>query len=214
MRIICITENVFGVNSYCIAERNHVILVDPIATEDLEKIVSNHVVDFAILTHEHFDHIYSVNDLQVRYGIRFLCGKEAIEGLSNPSINMSRYVDYLSSVIPFGNHKAKVGEYTCAADGVLLDGESIQWMDHKLTIRYLPGHSKGSIGIVLDNYFLFSGDTIFKNYPSAVRLPGGSSKLFSMVTTPFLSSLQDSMIVYPGHGESFLLRERYNNEIM
>ena len=79
MRIICITENVFGVNSYCIAERNHVILVDPIATEDLEKIVSNHVVDFAILTHEHFDHIYSVNDLQVRYGIRFLCGKEAIE---------------------------------------------------------------------------------------------------------------------------------------
>lgn len=209
MNIYCATDERFGVNSYVIEENGHCILIDPVLTDDLVKQISELTIDFAILTHEHFDHISGVNELKHRFGTKVICGEQAAERLKDPGLNLSRFQDYIVQVIPFGNSKTGSEEYSCMADETVADGQIICWEEHRVLFKEIPGHSVGSISVQLDNEALFPGDTIFKGYPTATRLPGGSTKQFRRITEPWLDSMPQNIRVYPGHGDPFLLKERY-----
>jgi hydroxyacylglutathione hydrolase len=200
----------FAVNTYWVIENEHIILIDPVAP--LENGKCSHTVyyfDFAILTHEHYDHISSVNELKTEYGFPVFCGESAKNGLMDPTVNMSRYVEFLKQYIPFGTGEADSCYYSCQADRFLKSGEIVEWQGHELQFIETPGHSKGSICVLLDDRYLFSGDTIFKEYPTATRMPGGSTKAFRTITEPWLDSLPQDIVVYPGHTEPFRLSERY-----
>lgn len=200
----------FAVNTYWLIEHGHVILIDPIAP-----LVSDNrgegccVPDFAILTHEHFDHICSVNELKNEYGFPILCGTNAKDGLTDPAVNMSRYAEFLKQFIPFEIGEIDQCDYSCQADRFLENEEQIEWQGHKLFMKETPGHSKGSICILVDDKYLFSGDTIFREFPVATRMPGGSTRAYKTITEPWLESLPQDIVVYPGHTDSFGLFERY-----
>lgn len=198
----------FAVNTYWLIENEHVILIDPVTPLENDKL-SHAEFDFAILTHEHYDHICCANELKAVFGFPFFCGEKAKDGLTDPTVNMSRYVEFLKQFIPFGTDGANSCDYSCQADRFLKNGEVIEWQGHKLLIKESPGHSQGSICILLDDQYLFCGDTIFKEYPTATRMPGGSTKAFKTITEPWLDSLPQDILVYPGHAEPFRLFERY-----
>lgn len=91
--------------------------------------------------------------------------------------------------------------YSCEADRTF-DGECrMSWEGHSLWLKETPGHSAGSICILLDEKILFSGDSLVTGHPTILRLPGGSKKNFKMITIPFFESLDSELVVYPGHGE-------------
>jgi glyoxylase-like metal-dependent hydrolase (beta-lactamase superfamily II) len=205
-------SSLFAINTYWLIENKHVILIDPITPLKYGDFsCGSFLIDLAFLTHEHYDHIYCVNELKTEYGFPIACGENAKEGLLNPTLNMSRYMELLKQYIPFGTGEAVSCDYSCKADRLLKDGETIIWQNHKLFIKETPGHSKGSICILLDDQYLFSGDTIFKDYPTATRLPGGSTKAFNTITETWLNSLPQDIMVYPGHTEPFRLIERYKS---
>lgn len=209
MNIHCAADEWFGVNSYVIDENGHCFLIDPVLTDYFVNLVSDQIIDFAILTHEHYDHISGVNELKQKFGTKVLCGERAAERLKDPGLNLSRFQDYIVQVIPFGNGQTGSEEYSCMADETVADGQIICWEGHRLLFKETPGHSVGSISVLLDNEALFPGDTIFKNYPTATRLPGGSTKQFKQITEPWLDTLPPNIMVFPGHGDAFLLKERY-----
>lgn len=209
MNILCVRDECFGVNSYVISEDGHCILIDPVISDELLRCIAKFEIDFAVLTHEHYDHISGVNDLKQLYNVKFLCGEKAAERMKDPGLNLSRFQDYIVQVIPFGNGKISDKEYSCTADQTVIDNQIIQWEGHSLFFKDTPGHSIGSISILLDGEILFSGDTIFRDYPTATRLPGGSTKQFHTVTEPWLNTLSQDIQVLPGHGEAFLLKERH-----
>ena len=78
---------------------------------------------------------------------------------------------------------------------------------HKIFLKETPGHSKGSICILVDEKILFSGDTLVTGHETILRLPGGSKKDFAGITLPYLESLDREIMVYPGHGEPQKLAE-------
>ena len=212
MQILSFTDIQAGMNSYAVQEGTHCFFIDPVLSDDIKEIIHNYIVDFAVLTHEHYDHIRGVNEIKKAYPqIVIWCSKKAIKGLSDPSINMSRYLDFLNAVLPFGNGTAVSCDYTCSADKTCEDQETTLWEGHQLLFKETPGHSAGSLSVLLDNLYLFSGDTIFKKYPTATRLPGGSTKQFRQITEPWLNSLPQDVYVYPGHADPFLLKERYKS---
>lgn len=211
MIISAFTEESFGVNSYILEEGNHAVLIDPIVTNALKSKLDGIKLDGAILTHEHVDHILGVNVLKKQFGTKVLCGQKAAKSLLDPSRNMSRYQEFIVKVLPFGSGTISNEDYICKADETLADGQSFQWQGHEILIKETPGHSAGSIAILVDWQYLFSGDTVFKNYPTATRLPGGSSKAFARITEPWLDSLPQELTVYPGHTEPFPLKERYRS---
>ena len=209
MIIDFIVEPIFGVNSYIVKDNRHCILIDPIGIDALNKKISNCIIDFIAVTHEHFDHIRDINCLKQIYDKPIICGEKAKKGLANPSKNMSQYLEYLVTAIPFGNHEIAFKEYSCDADLIVKDNQTIKWQGHIILFKETPGHSRGSISILIDNKYLFSGDTIFKDYQTATKLPGGSTKDFRQITEPWLNSLSQNVMVYPGHTEPFKLLERF-----
>ena len=116
MRIERVTNPTFGVNTYFLEEDEHAILVDPVLPFQRDDTFDEMKVDFVLLTHEHYDHISSVSEVRQRFGCPIACGEKALEGLLDPSKNMSRYVEYLRQYIPFGIGEVASCSYSCRAD--------------------------------------------------------------------------------------------------
>ena len=67
-------------------------------------------------------------------------------------------------------------EYTCLADQTFEDEMNLEWQGHFFRLFEIPGHSQGSIGILLDGKEFFSGDSLMENSEIELRMPGGSRK--------------------------------------
>ena len=78
------------------------------------------------------------------------------------------------------------------------DGDTIDFGNSKLKVLHTPGHSKDSICLMGDGK-LFSGDTLFVGNCGRIDLPGGSAKDLYHSLFDVLYSLDDELIMYPGH---------------
>ena len=103
-------------------------------------------------------------------------------------------------------------------DITVKDGDYIEFGKSKLKIIHTPGHSKDSICLIGDGK-IFSGDTLFVGNCGRVDLPGGSASELYHSLFDILYSLDDNLIMYPGHNygnteTSTLGQEKITNLIM
>ncbi len=196
---------------YIVHSGNHVIMIDPFeSAETLQQLMLNHkVIDYVILTHEHYDHISGVNWLKDNCNCIVMCSKACGQEIESPSGNFSKYFDALAQVVPIkGALPESIEPYSCRADKTFDNSIELSWQDHRIFMIETPGHSRGSICILIDNDYLFSGDTLLRDYNTVTRLKGGNRKLFIDRTIVFLKSLSPETKVRPGHYESFVISER------
>ena len=78
------------------------------------------------------------------------------------------------------------------------DGDSIDFGNSKLKVLHTPGHSKDSMCLIGDGK-LFSGDTLFVGNCGRIDLPGGSAQDLYHSLFDILHSLDDNLVMYPGH---------------
>lgn len=84
-------------------------------------------------------------------------------------------------------------------DKSLVDNEEIFIGKKSLRVIHTPGHSPGSICFFIDNA-VFVGDTLFAGSIGRTDLYGGSyTKLINSIKAR-LFTMEDHVIVYPGHG--------------
>ena len=98
------------------------------------------------------------------------------------------------------------------------DGDTIDFGNSKLKVLHTPGHSKDSICLIGDGK-IFSGDTLFVGNCGRIDLPGGSAKDLYHSLFDVLYSLDDELIMYPGHNYgnsevSTIGQEKTTNMIM
>lgn len=55
-------------------------------------------------------------------------------------------------------------DYSCQADRSFEDHLTLEWQGNKIRLFECPGHSLGSICILVNNEILFSGDRLFRDY--------------------------------------------------
>lgn len=202
-------------NMYIIIRNNKALIIDPCISEEALLYIKDNslLVDYIILTHEHYDHISGVNWLKEMFDCKVVCHEECADAIKNPSKNLSKYFDVLVDIIPSDNGSKdfyKIEPYSCAADITFEKRMKMEWFGHTIDLISTPGHSKGSICILIDNQQLFSGDSLLRDYPTVTRLSGGSRKAYTEHTLKFLKQLSLGIRVYPGHFEDFLLEDRVN----
>lgn len=199
---------------YVLWEGTKALIIDPCISEDaLEFLNKNGVKELLVLlTHEHYDHISGVNWLRGCFpSVEVMCSSKCAEALPVPSHNLSIFWEILfmdkDQEVQEYVRNMKIQPYSCEADHEF-DGEyKMSWEGHTLFLKETPGHSKGSICILLDETCLFTGDSLVTGYPTVTRLPGGSRKEYESVTVPYLKSLNPELMVYPGHGDKKQLKE-------
>lgn len=200
---------------YVLLKNKNALIIDPCVSnkalqEMKQKAVENILV---LLTHEHYDHISGVNWLRKQFeNVKIICEKQCAEAITNSHKNISAYSNALYMDKAMDKTLEEYGwdlDYSCTADEYFEDVLELDWENHQFLLKKTPGHSKGSICIVMDNNYLFSGDSLVTGHKTVTRLPGGSKKDFQDITIPFLKDLNPELLVYPGHGNPQRLKE-YN----
>ena len=91
------------------------------------------------------------------------------------------------------------------------DGDFIDFGNSKLKVLHTPGHSKDSICLVGDGK-IFSGDTLFVGNCGRIDLPGGSANELYHSLFDVLHSLDDNLVLYPGHDYGMAATSTIGNE--
>jgi hydroxyacylglutathione hydrolase len=104
-----------------------------------------------------------------------------------------------------------VGKYD-----IITDGERLPLGDTVIKVLHTPGHSRESISLLVDNEFIFTGDTLFVGGCGRVDLLGGDvNDMYDSLYNKVLQ-LEEDLIVYPGHNYgsspwSTIGKEKKNN---
>ena len=190
-------------NSFLIVEGNKGLLIDATDSDELYKAIEPLSELTIILTHCHFDHIVGLNRIrdlkpQTKVVATSLCS----EYIGNSYKNMSS----VANIFLMFYNKQEIEEdlikpTTCKpAEIVFNDKQIFDWNGHNINLLAVHGHSKDSLIAILDEKYLFSGDTLL-SIPTVTRFPNGSTRKFWEEDIPLLKSLNQNLIVYPGHGE-------------
>ena len=176
-------------NTYIIYDEktNEGILID--VADNVDKIYnfienSQILLKYVVLTHCHGDHTLGIKELKNLYPkVKIIIHEYDASGLTNDDINRCSFI----------NREPNFTE----ADIVVKDGDILEFGNTKAKIIHTPGHTKGSISILIGDA-LFSGDTLFKETVGRTDLPTGSAFDLAKYIKKLLL-LPDNTIVYPGH---------------
>jgi hydroxyacylglutathione hydrolase len=91
------------------------------------------------------------------------------------------------------------------ANVMLEECSLVKFGNETLKVMHTPGHTPGSICLVGEK-LVFTGDTLFAGGIGRTDFPGGSMSDMRL-SLKKLVSLPDYLLVYPGHGETSMIRE-------
>ena len=196
-----IVNSLFQENTYLIeTEGKKCYIIDPGSDYNniVKKIEENYLgVAAILLTHGHFDHYMSCDKLAQKFNAPvYLSIEDVVISSGEKSI--------LNTPILNENYILK---------SKTLDAWLIGKEDKNIFVYETPGHSKGSVCYYFKKEnILFSGDTMFYHEMGRVDLYGGSYKQI-IESLRFLTSLNENIIVYPGHERATSIKEEkeYNN---
>lgn len=206
MKIIRYESDLLCSNMYLIKEAEHTIVIDPCRNTSM---LSELQIDKIILTHEHYDHISGVNVWKQKTHAPVLCSKACAEHIQNPKKSMAAYFETfceLQTWVMLDKIPQADESYTCKADEIFENEMNFYWYGHRFNLFGLPGHSLGSIGILLDNKFFFSGDSLIEDKEIELRLPGGSKTQWEKKGAPRLAVIPKRIKVCPGHFKEFVYK--------
>ena len=166
-------------------------MIDPgekLSSNVIDWLISNNrVLDYCLLTHEHFDHLIGYKNIIKKFNVKTYCSDETSDAISNFRKNLSLYHN-ISFEYNIENRVYKLPDF--------------------IKVIKTPGHSKGSISFLLENC-LFTGDTILENKKHITsKLPGGNRNELKE-SIDLINKLNNilQLCIFPGHGEIF----KYNN---
>ena len=185
-------------NMYVVADEKtkEGILID--AAGGIDKIYNyvenmNIKLKYVILTHCHGDHIAGLKELIKNYPrIKVVINEDDKVGLTDDTINLCSFLGLPENYIE--------------ADILVKDGDIIEFGGLKATIIHTPGHTAGSMSILIKDA-VFTGDTMFKRVYGRTDLKTGSEREIMWSIKDKLLKLPENTIVYPGHGAITIIRE-------
>jgi glyoxylase-like metal-dependent hydrolase (beta-lactamase superfamily II) len=107
--------------------------------------------------------------------------------------------------IPIGAHRLDAKGLPLRPEILLEDGEKVSYGKMSLKVLHTPGHTPGSLCFWVGNH-LISGDTIFPGGPGKTKSPTDLKLIIESITSKIFV-LPDDTAIYPGHGDSTLLRK-------
>ena len=201
MNVISLCLGPLYTNCYIIyGEDKKATVVDPAFYPDrIKKALdsSGLILDKILLTHAHFDHIMAVEELRCM-GAELYVHVEDEEMLNDPELNC---------MLEFTGRSIKFKK----AEHLIKDGDVIKVGNEDVKVMHTPGHTKGSVCYITDEY-IFSGDTLFFHSVGRTDLYGGSYDAL-ITSLKKISELEKDYIIYSGHGEKTTLSDEKNNNI-
>ena len=183
-------------------ETRAAVVIDPGSdAARILSIIGEHDLQLKLIvnTHAHVDHIAANSVLKEKTSAPLCIHLADADILVDPQRNLSFFVGApVSSPVP---------------DRLLEDGDVLEAGTLLLKVMHTPGHSPGSICLLGDKC-IFTGDLLFAGGIGRYDFPG-SSYATLMDSLQKVLTLDDDLVVYPGHGPTTTIgNERRTNPFL
>ncbi|MBN1633493.1 MAG: MBL fold metallo-hydrolase [Ignavibacteria bacterium] len=159
-------------NTFLLTCKNGNILIDTGRKNRRKKLFKNIEsvnlkkpgIDFLILTHSHFDHCENAAYLQLQKGCKIILSEKekdyAIHGTLLAPGNMKFLAD--TAAVLFKNF----GQYESFIPDIMIR-EDTDLKQHGFDVEIIetPGHSPGSVSVIINNEIAIAGDTLYGVFP-------------------------------------------------
>jgi glyoxylase-like metal-dependent hydrolase (beta-lactamase superfamily II) len=205
-----------GFDTCYVLRADGVVVVDAGAPNKVEKFLSGlkrasiepKDVQLIVITHGHWDHIGSARDLKSATGAKIAMHEREVAWLEQsltphlPGVTLwGRILSIIARIfVPF----VKVAQTTV---DVPLGDEGLSLSDFGVPGRvlYTPGHSSGSVSVLLESGEAFVGDIAMNTLPLRLSpgLPIFAENPSAVITSWELLLEEGARVVYPAHGKPF-----------
>jgi hydroxyacylglutathione hydrolase len=201
--VACVTVGLFQENCYLYAcpQTREAVIIDP--GDEAERIlqtIQEHklVPKYIINTHGHVDHICAIDAVSAIYPVPLAIHPD----------DVYMYTDERTARM-FGLSAPLVKR---KPDILLKEGDRITFGTLSLEVLHTPGHTRGSVSLVSHPYCVFSGDTLFQRGIGRTDFAEGNFEQIIRSIREKLYTLEDNLVVFPGHGEpTTIIEEKYEN---
>ncbi|MFZ0452109.1 MAG: MBL fold metallo-hydrolase [Ignavibacteriaceae bacterium] len=207
----------FGINSCYLIRDEGIIMIDgapPNKLNKFQKFISN--LDFPpnnirliILTHGDFDHVGSARDIKFITGAKIAIHENDKNNFENaiynfpPGVNLWGRVSHLLS---YPITKILLKSPGGKAD-IILDNSDYPLYEFGIRgkIIYTPGHTKGSVSVLLETGEAFVGCLAHNNLPFRLKpgLPIFAEDIEEVRESWKIIIQKGAKMIYPGHGDPF-----------
>lgn len=194
--------NPFQENTYVVYnESRECLIFDPgcYFKEEQEKLIgfiSEHQLKPTCIvhTHGHVDHALGVNVIKDRFKIEAVMHADDLEVLRRSS--------------DFGANIGIEVDQPSDPERFIQEGETLQLGNAVFEVIHVPGHSPGSVAMLnKEDKIVFVGDVLFKQGIGRTDLMGGDFDTLLASIRKKLFTLDEKVVVYPGHGEPTTIGE-------
>ncbi|HTI13025.1 MAG TPA: MBL fold metallo-hydrolase [Dictyobacter sp.] len=196
--VACITVGVLEENCYLFAcpQTREAVIIDP--GDEAERILEtieelNIKPKYIINTHGHYDHIGAIDAVSTVFPVPL-----AIHPADVFMYTDERFARNSGRPAPLVKRKPDI---------LLQEGDTLSFGTLTLRVVHTPGHSPGGVCFICEPYCVFSGDTLFYRGIGRTDLPGGSHEQIEQSIRQKLYTLEDELVVFPGHGQSTTIIE-------
>lgn len=196
--VACITVGAYQENCYLYAcpRTLEAVIIDP--GDEAQRIVERiqelaFIPRYILNTHGHFDHIGAIDEVSAVYPVP----------LAIHPADVPYYTDEQSAFLA-GRKPPLVKR---APDLLLREGDTITFGSLTLEVLHTPGHTPGGICLLSRPYCVFSGDTLFRRGIGRTDLPGGNYEQIITSIREKLYTLDEDLVVFPGHGDPTTIAE-------
>lgn len=191
------------------------VIVDPGqgATPQVAKALAEHDLTPAaiLLTHGHFDHVWSAAELQEEHGIPVHLHGADRGLLTEPAAGVDAgFAAQLRMLLGPGPYPEpdQLVEVT--------DGQSLTLGGMEFTVEHTPGHTPGSVVYLTRTEdgvpVMFAGDLVFAGSIGRTDFPGGDGDAMNASLARTVLGRGDDTQILPGHGPATTVeRERATN---
>ena len=201
--VACITVGAFQENCYLYAcpQTLEAVIIDP--GDEAERILARirelrFIPRYIINTHGHIDHVCAIDEVSAVYPVPLAIHPD----------DVFMYTDEEAARM-FGRQSPLVKRQP---DILLHEGDTITFGTLTLEVLHTPGHTPGGICLVSRPYCVFSGDTLFRRSIGRTDLRGGNYEQIIASIREKLYTLDDDLVVFPGHGDpTTIIEEKAEN---
>lgn len=196
-------------NCYLIEGEQGAVLVDTQGEsqrEFLAKWLGDKNVGLIVLTHGHIDHVANAAYLSEKLDAPIAMHRADLPLLQNNGARKLHASTFLGFVVKFFSWfamKAKIDPFV--PEVFLKEGDTLEDYGINAVVKELPGHTAGSIGLLVDGDQLLAGDAVASYIVPTVAVVFEDEKKM-LESADWIGQTSGAKDIYPGHGKVI---ERY-----
>ncbi|PRX29332.1 glyoxylase-like metal-dependent hydrolase (beta-lactamase superfamily II) [Orenia metallireducens] len=198
-------------NSYLIQGEEGLILVDagiPNKVTNLVKVlkkINKDILDINLIiaTHVHYDHVGSLSKIKDKSGALVLVHSKEKDLLAAGSSGFPKGTIFFSKIISRLANKFLKESFEAVTPDIIVEKEfDLSEFGVKGKVIHTPGHTIGSISVIINEKHCICGDTLFNFLPQSIYPPFANNEELLIESWKKISNYRCERY-YPGHGGEF-----------